>query len=58
LGVECNRLLPLEQQQRIAKLAPGARALRVVRSLHGHDDFLVEKEQLEGIVQESVGLAM
>ena len=56
--VDSDRLFPLEQQQRIAKLGPGARALRVIRSLHGQGIFLVKRDQLEGIVQEGVALAV
>lgn len=56
--VDNDRLFPLEQQQRIAKLGPGARALRVIRSLHGQGIFLVKRDQLEAIVQEGVALAV
>jgi homoserine O-acetyltransferase len=52
VGVDSDRLFPLEQQQRIATLAPGAGPLRVVRSLHGHDGFLVETDQLGAIVRD------
>jgi homoserine O-acetyltransferase len=55
LGMGCNRLFPREQQQPLANLAQGARALQMAHSLHGHDGFLGEADQLEGIVQESVG---
>jgi homoserine O-acetyltransferase len=54
VGVDSDRLFPLAQQQRIARLAPGARPLRVVRSLHGHDGFLVETDQLAAIVREAL----
>lgn len=54
VGVDSDRLFPLEQQQRIAALAPGAGPLRVLRSMHGHDGFLVETEQLAAIVRNLV----
>lgn len=55
VGVDSDRLFPLEQQEQIARLAPGAGAVRVIRSLHGHDGFLVEADQLAGIVAEAPG---
>lgn len=54
VGVDSDRLFPLEQQQRIARLAPGAGPLRVIRSLHGHDGFLVETDQLGAIVRDAL----
>lgn len=56
VGVDSDRLFPLEQQQRIASLAPGAGPLRVIRSLHGHDGFLVETDQLAAIVRDSLAI--
>jgi homoserine O-acetyltransferase len=47
-------LFPLEQQHRIARLASGAGPLRVIRSLHGHDGFLVETDQLGAIVRDAL----
>jgi len=52
VGVDSDRLFPLDQQQQIASLAPGAGPLRVIRSLHGHDGFLVEIDQLSAIVRD------
>jgi homoserine O-acetyltransferase len=52
VGVDTDRLFPLEQQERIASLAPGSGPLRVMRSLHGHDGFLVETDQLGTIVRD------
>jgi homoserine O-acetyltransferase len=54
VGVASDRLFPLEQQQQIALLAPGAGPLRVIDSLHGHDGFLVEADQLGQIVREAL----
>jgi homoserine O-acetyltransferase len=54
VGVASDRLFPLEQQRQIASLAPGAGPLRVIDSLHGHDGFLVEADQLGRIVREAI----
>jgi homoserine O-acetyltransferase len=54
VGVDSDRLFPLEQQRQIVALAPGAWPLRVIRSLHGHDGFLVEADQLGSIVREAL----
>lgn len=54
VGVASDRLFPLEQQRQIASLAPGAGPLRVIDSLHGHDGFLVETDQLGPIVREAL----
>ena len=34
--------VPLSQQEQITALAPGAHDLQIIRSLHGHDGFLLE----------------
>lgn len=54
VGVDSDRLYPLDQQQQIAMLAPGADRLRLICSLHGHDGFLVEHEQLGAIVRQAL----
>jgi homoserine O-acetyltransferase len=54
VGVDSDRLFPLAQQRQIATHAPGARPLRVIQSLHGHDGFLVESDQLGAIVREAL----
>ncbi len=51
IGIDSDRLFPLELQQRIAEQAPGAGELQVVRSLHGHDGFLVETRQMDQLVR-------
>lgn len=52
-GVESDRLYPLDQQHRMAHLlrVPGDRA-RIVRSPHGHDGFLIERDQVGTMLQE------
>ncbi|MEH3033933.1 MAG: homoserine O-acetyltransferase [Aeromicrobium erythreum] len=51
-GIDSDRLYPIAQQQELADLLPGTDGLRVVRSLHGHDGFLVESEQVGALVRE------
>ncbi len=51
-GIDSDRLYPLHQQQELADGIPGSGPLRVVRSLHGHDGFLVEGEQVGALARE------
>jgi homoserine O-acetyltransferase len=44
VGVDSDRLYPLDQQQRLADAIPGAGPLHVVESPYGHDGFLLEAE--------------
>jgi len=52
VGMDSDRLFPLEEQHWIAAHAPGSGPVQVIRSLHGHDGFLVETDQLAVIVRE------
>jgi homoserine O-acetyltransferase len=54
VGIDSDRLFPIEQQQRIVDLVPGSDALHVVQSLHGHDGFLVEDDQVARFVELAV----
>jgi homoserine O-acetyltransferase len=45
-GIDSDRLYPLHQQQQLADLIAGAGPLEVVTSVHGHDGFLVEADQV------------
>ncbi|MFB9908455.1 homoserine O-acetyltransferase MetX [Allokutzneria oryzae] len=45
-GVDSDRLFPLEQQRALAEGIPTSGPLRVVRSDHGHDGFLIETDQV------------
>lgn len=45
-GIDSDRLYPLHQQMELADLIPGCDGLDVVKSLHGHDGFLVESDQV------------
>ncbi|GAA0531310.1 homoserine O-acetyltransferase MetX [Saccharopolyspora thermophila] len=51
-GVDTDRLFPLHQQRRLAEAIPTAGPLRTVTSLHGHDGFLIETEQVGELVRE------
>lgn len=58
-GIDSDRLYPLHQQERIASLVPTAvGGLRVVPSPYGHDGFLVEREQVFALVEETLDLAL
>ncbi len=46
VGVDSDRLYPLEQQARLAGGIKEAAELRIVRSPFGHDAFLIESDQL------------
>lgn len=52
IGIDSDRLFPLEEQDWIAAQAPGAGPVQVIRSLYGHDGFLVETDQLETAIQQ------
>lgn len=54
-GVDSDRLYPLSQQAELAALIPCADRLRVVESPYGHDGFLIETEQVAGLVREILG---
>ncbi|MEU6252523.1 homoserine O-acetyltransferase [Streptomyces sp. NPDC047043] len=51
-GVDSDRLYPLAQQAELAALIPSADRLRVIESPYGHDGFLIETEQVAGLVGE------
>jgi homoserine O-acetyltransferase len=46
IGVDSDRLYPLRLQYELASLLPGQPEVHLVRSLHGHDAFLVESAQV------------
>jgi len=54
VGIDSDRLFPMRQQQTIVDLAPGADVLHVVHSLHGHDGFLVEDEQITRFTRHAI----
>ena len=49
VGMDSDRLFPPAQQERIAKAVPTARGLELIRTLHGHDGFLLETSQMATI---------
>ena len=53
-GIDSDRLYPLHQQQELADLLPGADGLDVVHSVHGHDGFLVEQEQVGALARRAL----
>lgn len=53
-GVDSDRLYPPRLQQELAALLPGDPELQVIRSLHGHDAFLIEWEQVGRVLSASL----
>jgi homoserine O-acetyltransferase len=53
-GIASDRLYPLELQQELGRLLPGAPRVTVVESTFGHDGFLLETEQIGRIVTEAL----
>jgi len=51
IGISSDVLYPAEEQRGLAELIPGA-VYREIISLHGHDAFLIELDQLNGILKE------
>lgn len=51
IGIGSDILFPLGEQKMLAEMIPGARH-RVISSLYGHDGFLLEFVQIEGLVKE------
>lgn len=57
-GIDSDRLYPIGLQQQVADLAPSTiGGLRVVSSAAGHDGFLIERDQVFALVEETVGWA-
>lgn len=50
IGINSDILYPLEEQQELAKHMPNAE-LAVLHSVHGHDAFLIEFDQLEALLR-------
>lgn len=49
-GIDSDRLYPLFQQQLLAEQIPRSRRLEIINSLHGHDGFLIEHDQVGGLI--------
>lgn len=56
-GVDSDRLYPLRLQQQLSDLIPTAAPLQVIRSPYGHDGFLLESEQVGGLIARTLALA-
>ncbi|ACZ32008.1 homoserine O-acetyltransferase [Xylanimonas cellulosilytica DSM 15894] len=52
VAIDSDRLFPVELSARIAAGIPEAHDLRVLRSPHGHDGFLIEFDQLGPMVRD------
>lgn len=50
VGIDSDRLFPLDLQEQLARLVPTADRVHVVHSLVGHDGFLVEDDQVAAFV--------
>ncbi len=50
MGIDSDLLYPAREQQAIARAIPGAR-YHEIRSVHGHDAFLIEHEQMRPVVE-------
>ena len=56
VGIDSDRLYPLEEQDELARLLPGAGgSSAVIRSPHGHDSFLIETEEVGAAVEQLLG---
>ena len=56
-GVDSDRLYPLRLQRQLADLIPTADGLHVVHSDYGHDGFLLEVEEVGGLVRRTLELS-
>ncbi|GAA1962270.1 homoserine O-acetyltransferase [Amycolatopsis minnesotensis] len=50
-GVDSDRLYPLYQSEELAAGVPAAGAAEVISSPYGHDSFLIETDQIAGLVK-------
>jgi homoserine O-acetyltransferase len=54
VGIDSDILYPVEEQKDIKDHIPKAEYAEI-NSLHGHDAFLIEFEQLDKIIREFIG---
>jgi homoserine O-acetyltransferase len=54
VAVDSDRLYPLRLQHELAALLPGHPEVHVVRSIYGHDAFLVEADQVGSYVRHAL----
>ena len=50
IGIDSDRLFPVEEQKHIASCIPGAK-YHEITSEFGHDGFLLENDQLTAIIE-------
>ena len=50
IGIDSDRLYPVDEQHELAALLPGADHATVISSPHGHDSFLIEIEAVGEVV--------
>ena len=50
IGIDSDRLYPVDEQHELAALLPGADHAAVISSPHGHDSFLIEIEAVGEVV--------
>ncbi|HCT93328.1 MAG: homoserine O-acetyltransferase [Bacteroidetes bacterium GWE2_39_28] len=55
IGIDTDNLFPLEEQIFLSRKIKGAR-LAIIKSLYGHDGFLLEWEQTESIIRNNFQL--
>jgi homoserine O-acetyltransferase len=53
-GVDSDRLYPIHLQEELAAALPTRGGLRTITSVHGHDGFLIEQEQIAKIVADAL----
>lgn len=46
IGVDSDRLYPIRLQEELSRWLPGQPGVRIIRSLYGHDAFLIETDQV------------
>jgi homoserine O-acetyltransferase/O-succinyltransferase len=54
VGIDSDRLYPIELQHEIARLLPGVPPVRIVHSFVGHDGFLVETAAIGASIAEAL----
>lgn len=50
VGIDSDRLFPIDLQEELVRLTPTADRVHVVHSIYGHDGFLVEDDQVAAFV--------
>ncbi len=53
-GVDSDRLYPLRLQFELAAMLPDRPQVELVTSLHGHDGFLVEQQQVTHVIRQAL----